>query len=299
MPIIPSNGIEICYETFGDASDPTLLLFMGLGAQMTGWDEGFIDELVSRKLHVVRFDNRDTGKSTWFDDAPYDLKTGQANSRQGIPVDAPYNLSDMVNDGMGVLDHLGIEKAHIAGASMGGMLVQQAAIDHPDRVLSMTSIMSSPGEIDNGQAAKGVFRLLTPGPINSREEAVAAAIATGRVTGSKEHFNEEKAAAKAAASYDRAYHPVATERQLLAIWASSPRTEGLRKLDLPVLVIHGRQDPLIQLDGGERTAELVPGAQLLIFDEMGHDMPEPLWPSIADAMSAVITRGEARAALAS
>lgn len=298
MPIAPSNGIEICYETFGDPADPTLLLFMGLGAQMIGWDEGLIDELVKHKLHVVRFDNRDTGLSTWFDDVPYDLPAGQAASRAGQPVQAPYNLSDMVNDAVGLLDYLGIGQVHIAGASMGGMLVQQMAIDHPDRVLSLCSIMSSPGELENGQPAKGVFRNLLAGPFDTRDAVIEAAVATGRVTGSKEHFDPVKAAEKAGASYDRAYHPVATERQLLAIWASSPRTEGLRQLDVPTLVIHGRQDPLIQLDGGERTAELIPGAQLLIFDEMGHDMPPALWTSIVDAMSALITRGEARRVLA-
>jgi len=298
MPIAPSNGIEICYETFGDQNDPTLLLFMGLGAQLIGWDEGLIDELVARKLHVVRFDNRDTGQSTWFDDAPYDLAAGQANNRAGLPVEAPYNLSDMVDDAVGLLDHLGIDKVHIAGASMGGMLVQTMAIDHPDRVLSVCSIMSSPGEPDNGQPAKGVFRLLTPGPINSRDEAIAAAVATGRAVGSKEHFDEQRATQKAGEAYDRAFHPAATERQLLAIWASGARTEALQKLDVPTLVIHGRQDPLIQLDGGERTAALIPGAQLMVFDEMGHDMPQPLWTSIADAMAALVTRGEARAALA-
>lgn len=298
MPIAPSNGIEICYETFGDPADPTLLLFMGLGAQMIGWDEGLIDELVARKLHVVRFDNRDTGKSTWFDDVPYDLPAGQAASRAGEPVDAPYNLSDMVNDAVGLLDYLGIGQVHIAGASMGGMLVQQMAIDHPDRVLSLCSIMSSPGEIDNGQPAKGVFRNLLAGPVDSREAAIAVAVQTGRIVGSKEHFDEARATQKAGESYDRAYHPVATERQLLAIWASSPRTEALRQLDVPTLVIHGRQDPLIQMDGGERTAELIPGAQLLIFDEMGHDMPQPLWPSIVDAMASLIARGETRRAAA-
>lgn len=298
MPIAPCNGIEICYETFGDPADPTLLLFMGLGAQMIGWDEGLIEELVSRKLHVIRFDNRDTGKSTWFDDVPYDLPAGQAASRAGQPVEAPYNLSDMVNDAVGLLDHLGIEQVHVAGASMGGMLVQTMAIDHPDRVLSLCSIMSSPGEPDNGQPAKGVFRNLLAGPATDRDAAIAVAVQTGRIVGSKEHFDEARAAQKAGEAYDRAYHPVATERQLLAIWSSGPRTEALRKLDVPTLVIHGRQDPLIQLDGGERTAELIPGAQLLIFDEMGHDMPPALWTSIADAMSALITRGEARRALA-
>ncbi|MDR1998464.1 MAG: alpha/beta fold hydrolase [Frankiaceae bacterium] len=294
MPLAASNGIEICYETFGDPADPTLLLFMGLGAQMIGWDEGFIQELASRKLHIVRFDNRDTGKSTWFDDAVYDLAAGQAANLAGEPVVAPYNLSDMVNDAVGLLDHLGIGQVHIAGASMGGMLVQQMAIDHPDRVLSMCSIMSSPGEPDNGQAAKGVFRLLLSGPADSREAAIAAAVQTSRVVGAKEHFDEARVAERAGRAYDRAYHPVASERQLLAIWASSPRTEGLRKLDVPALVIHGRQDPLIQLDGGERTAELIPGAQLLVFDDMGHDTPEPLWPAIADAIAALTARGEAR-----
>lgn len=292
MPIVPSNGIEICYDSFGDPTNPTILLVSGLGAQMINFDEDFIGRFVAKGYHVVRYDNRDTGLSTWFDDAPYDVNAGFAAMRAGTPVSAPYSLSDMAADGIGVLDHLGIRRAHIVGTSMGGMLVQTMAIEHPSRVASLTSIMSSPGEPDNGQAAKGVFSRLMSGPVTTREEAVAAAVATGRVTGSQEHFDEERAAAKAGASYDRAYHPEATQRQLLAIWSSGPRTEALKRLDVPTLVIHGRQDPLIQLDGGLRTAELIPGSLLMVLDEMGHDLPVPLWPQIVDAITGLAAAAE-------
>lgn len=292
MPIALSNGIEIFYDTAGDPAHPTILLVSGLGAQMTSFDEGLMDLFVARGYHVVRYDNRDTGKSTWFDDAPYDMNAGFASMRAGTPVIAPYTLSDMAADGIGVLDHLGIRRAHIVGTSMGGMLVQTMAIEHPRRIASMTSIMSSPGEADNGQAAKGVFNNLLSGPVSTREEAVAAAVHTGRVVGSKEHFDEARSAEKAGAAYDRGYHPEATQRQLLAIWSSGPRTAALQKLDLPTLVIHGRQDPLIQLDGGIRTAELIPGALLMVLDEMGHDLPVPLWPQIVDAIVGLAAAAE-------
>ncbi|MCW2602304.1 MAG: alpha/beta hydrolase, partial [Pseudonocardiales bacterium] len=252
MPIARSNGIDIFYDTAGDPAHPTILLVSGLGAQMTSFDEGLMDLFVARGYHVVRYDNRDTGKSTWFDDAPYDMNAGFASMRAGTKVAAPYSLSDMAADGIGVLDHLNIQRAHIVGTSMGGMLVQTMAIEHPRRVASLTSIMSSPGEPDNGQPVKGVFNNLMSGPVTTREEAVALAVQTSRVVGSKQHFDEERAAHKAGLSYDRAYHPDATQRQLLAIWSSGPRTEALRQLRVPTLVIHGRQDPLIQLDGGIR-----------------------------------------------
>jgi pimeloyl-ACP methyl ester carboxylesterase len=292
MPVVPSNGIEICYDSFGDPANPTILLVSGLGAQMTNFDEDLIGRFVAKGYHVVRYDNRDTGLSTWFDDAPYDMSAGFASMRAGTPVAAPYSLSDMAADGIGVLDHLSIARAHIVGTSMGGMLVQTMAIEHPRRVASLTSIMSSPGEPDNGQAVKGVFNNLLSGPVTSREQAVEAALQTGRVISSKEHFDEERSAQKAGAAYDRAYHPEATQRQLLAIWSSGPRTEALRALDVPTLVIHGRQDPLIQLDGGLRTAELIPGALLMVLDEMGHDLPVPLWPQIVDAITGLAAAAE-------
>lgn len=296
MPIALSNGIEIFYDTAGDPTHPTILLVSGLGAQMTSFDEGLMALFVARGYHVVRYDNRDTGKSTWFDDAPFDMEAGFASMRAGTKVAAPYSLSDMAADGMGVLDHLNIRRAHIVGTSMGGMLVQTMAIEHPRRVASLTSIMSSPGERDNGQAVKGVFNNLLSGPVTTREEAIAAAVATGRVVGSKEHFDAERAAEKAGIAYDRGYHPDATQRQLLAIWSSGPRTDALKKLDVPTLIIHGRQDPLIQLDGGVRTAELIPGALMMIFDEMGHDLPAPLWPQIVDAIVGLVAAAEKGAA---
>lgn len=285
MPLCTTNGIEVFYDTFGDPEDPPLLLVMGLATQMTGWDEDFCLAFVDRGFFVIRFDNRDVGLSTKISHRG-DLLTGIMAAAGGMPVDAPYLLSDMAGDTVGLLDHLGVERAHVVGASMGGMIAQTVAIEHPERVLSLTSMMSTTGEVEVGQPTPEVtMQLLTQRPAD-RGAAIEAAIQTLRVIGSTEHFDEDRARRLATEAYHRSFHPSGLYRQLLAILASGSRAEGLRNLDVPTLVIHGDADPLITPSGGHRTAELVPGAELVIIEGMGHELPPALWPQIVEAITA-------------
>jgi pimeloyl-ACP methyl ester carboxylesterase len=292
MPIAPANGIDICYESFGDPADPTVILINGLGGQLLAWDQGFCELLVQQGHHVVRFDNRDVGQSTWFDDTPFDFAKGFAAFRQNEPVPAPYTLWDMAADIGGLLDHLDVQRAHMVGVSMGGMIAQTVAIAHPNRVASVCSIMSTTGDRDVGHSTKEANAVLLTSPPKAREDAVAQAIAANRVIGSPDHFDAERVARLAGAAYDRAFHPVAAARQLLAVWNSGSRTEQLSHLDVPTLVIHGDQDPLIEPDAGRRTAEVIPGAELLVVEGMGHDVPPGLWPVLVDAISRLVARAE-------
>lgn len=279
------GGLQICYETFGQQSDPALLLVMGFTAQMTAWDASACEALAARGRFVIRFDNRDCGLSTHLDGVQVDLRAVLKAWESGGPMPAvPYSLSDMGRDAFGVLDHLGIERAHIVGASMGGMIVQTMAIDQPDRVLSLTSIMSTTGERDyytwNAEARQA---LMTPAP-SDRDGYIAHSVRTSQILGSPRHFDPVASAQRAGAAFDRAYYPEGAVRQTAAIRSSGHRADGLRKLRVPTLVIHGRADPLIQMIGGLRTAEVVTGANLLLLNDMGHDLPKPLWPLIADAL---------------
>jgi pimeloyl-ACP methyl ester carboxylesterase len=283
----PSNGIEIEYETFGDPADPALLLVMGFTAQLTSWDEAFCRMLADRGRFVIRFDNRDVGLSTKFDGVEVDMVglLGALAARDYSKVPAvPYTLSAFSDDAFGLLDHLGIERAHIAGASMGGMIVQTMAIEHPERVLTMTSIMSTTGNPDVGQAKPEATAALLAPPPADRAAYVEAAATNWRVFASPRYFDAAKAKERAAASYDRSFYPAGGARQLAAILASGDRTERLQALAVPTLVIHGRADTLITLSGGEATAAAVPGANLLVCNDMGHDLPEPLWPAVVDAI---------------
>jgi pimeloyl-ACP methyl ester carboxylesterase len=284
MPHCASNGLEIEYETFGDPSDPCLLLVMGLGAQMIAWDDAFCAALAAGGRFVVRYDNRDVGLSTYVDD-DVDMAALMQHVLAGGPrPDVPYLLSDMADDGMGVLDHLGVEKAHIVGASMGGMIVQTMAIEHPDRVLTMTSIMSTTGEREVGQAAPEAMAVLLTPPPAERDAFLDHSARTTQVIASKRYFDEAASRERAARAFDRAFHPAGTGRQLAAIMASGSRADALREVRTPTLVIHGRDDTLIAPSGGFRTAELIPGANLLFLHDMGHDLPEPLWPVVVDAI---------------
>lgn len=285
-----ANGIEIEYETFGDPADPALLLVMGFAAQLTAWDSGFCQLLADKGHFVIRYDNRDVGLSTWFDDTNVDLMALMTAFMTGQDLPhVPYTLSDMAADGIGLLDVLGIEQAHVAGASMGGMIVQTMAIEHPERVLTMTSIMSTTGEREYGQPHPEAMAALLAPPPADRDAYVAMAAMTWKVFASPRYFDVDLIRARAADGYDRAFHPAGAPRQLGAIVASGSRAEALRELDVPTLVIHGRADPLITLSGGERTAELVPGANLLVLNDMGHDLPAPLWPLIVDAITSHTT----------
>lgn len=286
----PANGIEIAYETHGDPGDEPLLLVMGLGAQLIAWPVELCDALVDRGFFVVRYDNRDVGLSTKIADRGGDFMASFLKASQGEPIEGAYKLSDMAADGMALLDHLGIESAHVVGASMGGMIAQTMAIEHPERVRTLTSIMSTTGEPEVGQpTAEAMALLLRPAP-TSREAAIAASVAASKVVGGPDHFDERAARQRAADAYDRCFNPAGTARQLLAIMSSGSRAEGLARLAVPTLVLHGDVDPLVTPSGGQRTAELVPGAELVLLEGMGHDLPPAMIGPIVEAITSLAAR---------
>ncbi|MFI0901448.1 alpha/beta fold hydrolase [Streptomyces sp. NPDC020983] len=290
MPIadVPPD-VRLAYDTFGDPGDPPVLLVMGFGAQLLAWEEGFCQALADRGRYVIRYDNRDCGLSTRFDDRPVDLLRFVAAVSSG-DVDralamVPYSLADMAEDGMGLLTALGIERAHVVGASMGGMIAQLMAIAHPERVLTLTSMMSSTGEQEYGQATREAQAVLFRGRPADREGHVAAA-ERDLVWASRRYGDAAVLRDLAGRSYDRAYYPAGIGRQLGAMVLAGSRADALRKLTVPTLVIHGLDDTLIAPSGGERTAELVPGAKLLLVPDMGHDRPRELWPVLVEALAA-------------
>jgi pimeloyl-ACP methyl ester carboxylesterase len=277
------DAIEIEYETFGSPDDPPLLLVMGFTAQLIAWDDELCEMLAGRGRYVIRFDNRDCGLSTCLDGAtadPMAVMQAQLGGTEGPPV--PYDLSDMANDAVGLLDALGIEAAHVMGASMGGMIVQTMAIEHPDRCLSVVSVMSTPSVRIGAPTPEALQILLSPPP--SERAAFIAAAERSSVWASKRYADVDRLKERAAAAYDRAFHPQGAPRQLAAIYASGDRTDALAKVEVPVLVIHGRDDTLITPPGGQATAEAIPAANLLVLADMGHDLPSPLWPVIVDAV---------------
>jgi len=278
--------MEIEYQTFGDPADPTLLLVMGLGGQMILWHEEFCEALAARGHHVVRFDNRDVGLSTKLDHAGLpDVMGALSAVAQGRPIDAPYRLRDMADDAAGLLDALDLESAHVVGASMGGMIAQTLAIEHPDRVLTLTSIMSTTGEPGLPQARpEAMGALLTPAP-TERAAAIEHGLRLWRTIGSPGFpFDEREVRERAALAFDRGQSPAGVARQLVAILASGSRRAALASVRAPTLVIHGAADPLIPVEAGRATAAAVPGAELLVIDGMGHDLPRALWPTFVDAI---------------
>jgi pimeloyl-ACP methyl ester carboxylesterase len=288
------NGVEIAYETFGDAADETMLLIMGLGVQMLGWDEEFCGALAGRGYHVVRFDNRDVGHSTKVEGGPRpDVMAAFA----GDVSSASYTLEDMADDCVRLLDELGVKAAHLVGASQGGMIAQTVAIRHPDRVLSLVSIMSTTGDRAVGQPHPEALPALLTRPPAGREGFVEFVVGAWKVIGSP-GFETDKDAlrARAAASYDRGIFPDGTGRQLLAILASGDRTQALRGLDVPATVIHGTDDILIDASGGKATADAIPGARLELVEGMGHDLPAQLWPRFIELITETAERAKARTA---
>jgi pimeloyl-ACP methyl ester carboxylesterase len=287
----PVNGLEIVYEDFGDREKPTVLLIMGLGVQMLGWDAEFCEQLAGRGFHVVRFDNRDVGRSTKILDGPRaDLGAAIA----GDTSSASYRLEDMAGDCAGLLDHLGIEAAHLVGASQGGMIAQTVAVRFPERAKSLVSIMSSTGDRQVGQPhPEAIPTLLMPPPAD-RQAFLDFAVSVWRVIGSPGFDRDEDGLrGRAGASWDRGIHPDGTARQLLAILASGDRTEALRRLELPSVVIHGTDDPLIDVSGGKAAAAAIPGSELVLIEGMGHDLPRELWPRFIDLIVASAERAEA------
>jgi pimeloyl-ACP methyl ester carboxylesterase len=282
VPSTTANGITIEYETAGDPADPALLLVMGLGAQLIAWHPDFRQAIADRGYYVIVFDNRDVGLSSKIEDGP---RPDVLAAFGGDLSSASYTLSDMASDAIGLLDVLGIDAAHVVGASMGGMIAQTIAIEHPARVLSLCSIMSMTGADDVGAPSEEAMAVLLKPAATTRDEAIAGSVAASIVIGSTGFPTDEaELKARAAASYDRCFYPVGIARQLLAIRASGDRTEKLRELDVPTVVIHGDIDPLVRVSGGEATAKAIPGADLLIIEGMGHDNPTALWPRIVDAI---------------
>jgi pimeloyl-ACP methyl ester carboxylesterase len=276
-----AGDVELCYETFGNPDDPALLLVMGLAMQMLGWHEELCEQLAGRGFFVIRYDNRDVGRSTRM---PGRVPTTWQLIRRDKRA-ASYQLSDMAGDGVALLDHLGIAQAHVVGASMGGMIAQTIAARHLDRVLSLTSIMSNTGSITSGQPRLGVLGVLI-GKVPSDREAYIARIEKVFTMIGSPGFppNAAELRERAGMAYDRGINPAGSARQLAAIIASGDRSPMLASIHVPTLVIHGDSDRLIAPSGGKATARAIPGARLLTIEGMGHDIPRALWPRLVDAI---------------
>jgi len=284
--IVSANGIDICYEIFGDANAEPLLLIMGLGAQMIHWDDEFCRQLAAREFRVIRFDNRDIGKSSHMSGGKRLTALELLKLRfLKIPIAAPYRLIDMARDTVGLMDALGIRTAHLVGASMGGMIAQEVAITFPERVRSLTSIMSTTGNPKVPGPTREATAVLMAPPPATKEEYFTRFAQTWKVLRNGS-FPEDEAldASRAARTYERGLNPAGVGRQLRAILASGSRKERLRSVKAPTLVIHGTIDPLVHPEGGKDTATSIPGAKLLMVERMGHALPIPTWPQIIDAI---------------
>ena len=286
--IVPVNDVELCFQEMGDADGEPLVLVMGLATQMIAWDEGFCSLLADRGFRVVRFDNRDVGCSTKLDSAGVPSRLDMLSGRRAT---AAYLLRDMARDTFGLMDQLGIESAHVTGASMGGMIAQTMAIERPERVRSAVSIMSTTGSRWVGMPSFRAFSALLAKPPRNRDEMIERTLRTFKVIGSPGFpFDEERVREIAGRSYDRGHSTAGVIRQLHAILASGDRTRALRELDLPATVIHGGSDPLIRPSGGRATAKAIPGARLRIIEGMGHDLPRGVWPQVVEEISATADR---------
>jgi pimeloyl-ACP methyl ester carboxylesterase len=286
----PANGIELCYQEMGEPDGEPLVLVMGLATQMIAWQDGLCRLLADRGFRVIRFDNRDIGRSTKITLAGVPSRVDLVIGRRTT---APYRLHDMAKDTVGLLDHLEIDTAHVVGASMGGMIVQQMAIDHPRRLRSMVSIMSTTGNRRSGQPALKTYGVLLGNPPKTRDQVISRAVKTFKVIGSPGFpFEEDMVREMAARSYDRGHSAAGVMRQLHAIIASGDRTEALHRVQVPTAVIHGTRDPLVKPSGGRATAKAIPNARLMMVDGMGHDLPRDLWPTFANAIHTNAGRSE-------
>ena len=286
-------GIDIAYQRIGNPDAPLVLLIMGLAAQSIAWPDAFCHALADRGLEVIRFDNRDAGLSTHMTDAPPpDLPAALAGDLSSVS----YTLSDMAADAVGLLDALGFQKAHLAGASMGGAIAQTMAIEHPDRVRSLTLIMSSTGAPSVGQPSPEALRELYAGPrATTRDEVIQQTLRIFRVIGSPRYPDDDnEVAARAGRAYDRCYDPTGVARQAIASVASGDRTERLRDLAVPTLVIHGLADRMVDASGGRAAAEAIPGAELMLIEGMGHNLPPSLRPQLAARIAEFVWRAEGR-----
>ena len=284
MPRAANGDLTLEYDEAGDPAGDVILLIMGLGAQLTAWRDGFRDLLVDQGFRLIRFDNRDAGLSS---------KTGSAapGLRELVPLlvpgprrwNAPYTLSDMASDAIAVLDAAGVARAHVVGASLGGMIAQTLAIEHPDRVRSLTSIMSKTGAAGVGLPKPAILRnVIRPRPA-ARSDIIEHDLARAQLIAGP-HFDRDRMREYLEFAFDRCYHPEGFALQTAAMLASGDRTKALRRLRLPTLVIHGRVDPLVALSGGEATAKAIVGSKLVVHNDMGHDLPRPLWASLTNSI---------------
>ena len=290
MGSVKANAIEMEYETFGDPKAAPLLLIMGLGAQMLSWDEAFCAGIAARGFYVIRYDNRDSGLSTKMEAA------GEADILGAFGGNAKpaYSLDDLADDAAGLLDGLGIHAAHIVGASMGGFIAQLVAINHPDRVLSLTSIMSGPGGRDAVPPEPDGAAVLVKVPPPTRKEQIEHGLWIRKVLhGPADEFDEAAETRRVVRAHDRSYYPAGTGRQLVAILASYSRVEKLGGVEVPTLVIHGTGDVLVPVENGRRVAAAVPGARLVEFEGMGHNLPERVWPQVFDAIEELARQASA------
>jgi pimeloyl-ACP methyl ester carboxylesterase len=287
LPKVNANNIQIEYDTFGDPSSKPILLIMGLEGQMIDWDEEFCEQLVSQDFYVIRFDNRDVGLSTKFEKFGIpDIKKVPKAVQAGETIEVPYSLEDMADDAVGLLDALNVDKAHICGVSMGAYISQIITFRHQTRVLSLTSIMGSTGNPALPQPTPEALRILLMSMPTEREAYIDESIKHWRVLyGSGFPFDEEKWRIDLGKSYDRCFYPQGSTRQLAAIRTNGNRKPKLAAVNVPTLVIHGADDPLVPVEGGKDTAEAIPDAKLLIINGMGHSLPPETWPQIVKAIT--------------
>ncbi len=286
------SGIEICFDTVGNPADPPILLIMGLSGPMIWWSDEFCEQLAERGFYVIRFDNRDIGRSSKMDGAPtrrIDTIQALVRGTRGRP---PYTLSDLADDAVGVLDHLSIERATVVGVSMGGMIAQTLALEHPTRVLALVSIMSTTGNRLVGWQHPRLVPLLLRSRAVDRDAYLRQWMAVSRLIGSPGYLvSDEEEEAMAMATFDRGLSPDGVARQLQAIVAQPDRTSRLGTLAVPTLVIHGLADRMVHVSGGRATAAAIPGAELLLVPGMGHDLPKALWPDIHDGIERTARKG--------
>src|SRR3954454_23206678 len=277
------GDVELCYETFGEAGRPAVLLVMGLGTQMIAWHEDFCGQLADRGFFVIRYDNRDVGRSTKLSAAPPPTPRELLTRKIAHPA---YTLDDMADDGAGLLDALGIDAAHVVGASMGGMIAQVLAARHPHRVLSLVSIMSTTGNRWKGQPALRVYPFLLRKPANEREGQISRVLKLFKVVGSP-GFERDEAEVREMLelSFDRGSDPAGMARQLGAIVAAGDRTADLARIDAPTVVVHGTKDRMVRRSGARATARAIRGARLMMIEGMGHDLPRGVWPRVIDAIA--------------